>query len=326
MCLNGRGFLLAFFEEYRRYRLSDIEAIIVAKTPSRLRALLYIGIFLILGAVAVLLVRGDSSLLIHQVMAVTCGVTSLAFLALLIRHFLLGPMCVCELQTNRSRVRLQALRRYRKALEVAAEIESTGRAGQADLLAKDLGKSDSHEAADWTDQIVDPGSSENRSYRVPRLAWYTFVGFILVGALSFLAISIESMALMIVATIVMTTSGVLLAFTFVFAFRKSTPESLRSALWTLQGLYFLAMIVGMVYYVIVSIREPSYTVGFTGPMEAYLAIVDEGGVLLWIVFATMFLGMTCSSVWGLMLIGRWNRRIATVKSISESRVMPEPSA
>jgi hypothetical protein len=80
-------------------------------------------------------------------------------------------------------------------------------------------------------------------------------------------------------------------------------------LWLLLGLHFLIIGIGTVYYLVVATREPAYTVGLTGPLEAYTAIPSEGGMALYGVFVGLLGAMTGASITGLLLAGRWRTKI-----------------
>ena len=134
--VRGSGLLMPFSEEYKRYRYRDIQAVSVAKTSRVVGIVLFIlGLISCAGLMALVLWQiGDEG--VTALKAVSLSVLSfgaLAFAAGLLSHLILGPTCVCDIQTSLSRDRLRPLSRYLRALQVVDRLKGLVRESQEEL-------------------------------------------------------------------------------------------------------------------------------------------------------------------------------------------------
>ena len=139
--VKGSGFLMPFTEEYKRFRLSEIQAFTVAKTSRVGLGMLYL--FILLGCAVVSTLIYALSETLRPVTIVVLSVflaVGLATFALLLRHLILGPTCVCDIQTRLTRERLRPLNRDHRALETLRRVEGLVRESQADLPKAGKGK------------------------------------------------------------------------------------------------------------------------------------------------------------------------------------------
>jgi hypothetical protein len=301
--VKGSGFILPFTEEYKRFRLSEIQAVNVAKTSRTGWILLYLfGLLLAILVVTLILVVAESMRPI-TVIGLSLGFAlGLVSLGLLARHLILGPTCVCDIQTRLSRERIRPLNRYHRTLEMVRRIDGLVRDRQTDVRIG--GDSDGRETSPRTSSARDADF-----FQVPRVVPASFGAFLLLGLGGVLGLHLESLGLTAFVLFMILAASLVLLLALIAVVRKPTPESLRTVLWLLLGLHFLVIGIGTVYYLVVATREPAYTVGLTGPLEAYAGIPSEGGMALYGVFAGLLGGMTGISFTGLLLAGKWRKKI-----------------
>ncbi len=313
--VKGKGLLLPFSEEYRRFRLSDIQAICVAKTSRLGLALLLAGVVLCGGVPAALI------LLLATVQTPESIVFACLFLlialvgaGLLLRHLVLGPTCICELQTRMVRERLRPLNRYHFALETVRRIEELIRERQEAPVG---GAEDDA----GTRLVALPRTEPAGFYAVPPSSTASFGSFAALGLVALAAIHLESLPLVGVALLLVLGASIALIVALVASVRKATPESIRAALWTLLGLDFVVIGVGSVYYFVVSAADPAYTIGITGPLEAFAAIAEEGGVILYGVVVALLGSLVAAAGAGLGLAAKWRSRMRLAAEMAPSQPM-----
>lgn len=308
--VKGSGFLIAMAEEYKRFRLSEIEAVNLAKTSRVGTGLLLL--FLVLGPAG----AGSFLLLLADDLApVAVAFVSLFFLAglvslgLLVRHLVLGPTCVCDLQTRLTRERIRPLNRYHRALETVRRIDRLVRESQSGIVA-------------GTGEVPRDGAAAafrgDGFFSVPQSVPACFAVFAFLALAALAGLHLESPPLTGGVLLLLLLASLLVVLALVAVVRRPTPESIRTVLWILLGLHFLAIGIGTVYYLFAAVREPAYTVGFTGPLEALTAVASEGGMALYGALAGLFLAMLGASLGGVVLCGKWTRRIRHAAAIAGS--------
>ncbi len=301
---------MPFVEEYKRFRLDEIEALTVAKTSRIGMGLLYLFLLLVFsGIAALLLLLTETMGPVTAILLSVCSLAGLAVAALLLRHLVLGPTCVCDLQTRLTRERLRPLNRYHHALETVRRVEGLVRESQAGILA-----------AGETDAAARPTASRAADfYQVPGPVPASFAVFALLGFAALASLFLENPAFAGLVLLFLLGASLLLILALVSVVRKPTPESIRTVLWALLALHFLVVGTGTVYFLVVAMRDggEAYTVGITGPLEAFAAISSEGGMVLHGVFAALFLGFSGAGLWGLALSRKWKRQIRLAASLAE---------
>lgn len=308
--VKGSGFLMPYVEEYKRFRLSEIEAFTVAKTSRRGKIVLHALILIFcLAAASLLLAFDDDPGAVSVTFISLFFVGALGASALLLRHLILGPTCLCDIQTRLTRERLRPLNRYHRALETVRRIEGLVRQSQAGVVASE----DAAESAATRSSVRD-----DRFYQVPGVVPPAFAVFAALGLAALAALHLESVVFTGGILLLLVAASLLLTLALVSVVRKPTPEPIRTVLWILLGLHFLVFAIGMVYYLVVATREPSYTVGLTGPLEAFTALAAEGGMTLYGVFVGFFLGFVGVGLWGFALSGKWKRQIRLAEALSQS--------
>jgi hypothetical protein len=312
--VKGSGFLMVTGEEYKRFRLSEIEALNLAKTSRIGPGLLFLVVFLASAGIASLVLLLSDTLGPATVAFISFFVVgALLSLALLVRHLVLGPTCVCDLQTRLTRERIRPLNRYHRALEVVKRVEGLVRERQSGIV---VGSAD----------VAGAGVAGIRGdgfYSVPALATASFGGFVVFGFVALAALHLESLLLTGVVLFLVLAASLLVILALVSAVRRPTPDSIRRILWSLLVLHFLVVGIGSVYYLVAAMREPSYTVGFAGPLEAYTALASEGGMVLYGVFVGLFLGMLACGIVGVVLSLRWRGRIQRAAILARPAGAPE---
>ncbi len=310
--VKGTGFLLPFAEEYKRFRLSEIEAVNVARTSRIGLILLYLFGLLLASLIVTLIFLLADSMRPITVVALSVGFAiGLVSLGLLLRHLILGPTCVCDIQTRLSRERIRPLNRFHRTLETVRRIDGLVRESQSKISA-------------GSDQEWIPGVAKGDRgrrldfFQIPRAVPFTYGIFVILGLAGLSSLLLESVVLSGIVLFLILAASLAVTLALIAVVRQPTPESLRMVLWLLLGCHFLAMGVGMVYYLVVAMREPSYTLGVTGPLEAFTAIASEGGMVLYGVFAGLFIGMTAAAVAGWVFIGSWRKKLRIAAGLVRS--------
>jgi hypothetical protein len=76
-----------------------------------------------------------------------------------------------------------------------------------------------------------------------------------------------------------------------------------------MGIHFLVVGTGAVYFLMAATADPAYTVGITGPLEAFTGIATNGGAVFYGIFLALFLGYFVTGLTGLVEAGKWRRRL-----------------
>jgi hypothetical protein len=299
--VKGSGFLTPVLEEYKRFRLSEIEAINVAKTSRVGMSVVYLGALLFCAAVVALFMAfGDPTAIAVVVFLSVFLLGGLVAAAALLRHLILGPTCVCDLQTRLTRERLRPLNRYHRTLETILRVEPLVRQSQAGVVAVE-GRTDE------SSRLL--GSRAAGPYQIPTQVSIAFSLFAFLGFAALAALHLESLVVTGGVLLLLLGASLTLTVALVAVVRKPTPESIRGVLWILLGIHFLVVGAGAVYFVIAAAREPAYTVGATGSLEAFTAIAAEGGWIVYGLFVALFLGFAAAGGGGLALVAKWKRQI-----------------
>ena len=135
--VRGSGLLTPFSEEYKRYRYRDIQAVSIAKTSRVVGIVFFIlGFISCAGLMALVLWQiGDEGVTaLKSVFLSVLSFGALAFAAGLVSHLILGPTCVCDIQTSLSRDRLRPLSRYLRAQQVVDRLSELVRDSQEELV------------------------------------------------------------------------------------------------------------------------------------------------------------------------------------------------
>jgi hypothetical protein len=113
-------------ETYRRFHWSDIQAIVICKTPTGLIANIVLGAITLLFGLPILFTTGAAQIVL--------GIIAGLFLILFLFSFLRGPTCRCTLRTavqtqelpslNRLHTARKALERMRAHIEAAQPVSS----------------------------------------------------------------------------------------------------------------------------------------------------------------------------------------------------------
>ena len=320
--VKGSGVLMVTAEEYKRFRLTEIEAVNLAKTSRMGMGLLFLLTFLASVSIASLIFVFSKELEIASVVVISFFlIAGLGAMALLIRHLVLGPTCICDLQTRLTRERIRPLNRYHRALEVVKRIDGLVRKRQAGIV---VGSSDMTNSAGT-------GMRGDGFFAIPKTAVVTFAIFLLFGFTALVGLHLESSLLTGGVMFLILVASLLAILALVASVRRPAPESIRRILWLLLVLHFLVIVIGSVYYLVAAMREPAYTVGVTGPLEAYTALASEGGLALYGVFFALFLGMIAAGTVGTLLSMRWAGRIRRATTLmgpqpeeAQSRTSTQP--
>jgi len=308
--VRGSGFLLPFTEEYKRYRFQDIQLISIAKKSRIGKAMLHSMAMIAFAIPAVLIFTlSDDVSTVVAVFSSLFFLGVLFFLGLLIRHLIMGPACTCDIQTELSRDRIRPLDRYFRVRELLASIEPEIRKSQEALVFEneDSGKAKAVQSTDGN--LAKPLS-------VPPLAIPTFVATMVFALGILAAIHIESVTMCGFLFFLLLALGLLLLTNLIASVRNATPESIRTISWILLGLLFLFIGFSVVYLLVAVSRDPAYTLGISGPLEAFAAVATEGGLVFYLSTIVLSIGLFATGLIGLLQAVKWRGRIA-------SKMMPE---
>lgn len=309
--VKGTGFLMPYLEEYKRFRLSDIQAITLARTSRIGKGLLYLTGLLFSAAFVALIFGLSEAMRPITVAAISFFVlTGLAFLALLVRHLILGPTCVCDVQTSLTRERLRPLNRYHRTLQTVAMIQDLVREKQAGLAESSVSK-----PAGAAAETRPAGTFRGETFQVPALVPPAFGVFVALGLAGLAGLHLESVALTAGVMLLILLGSLMITMTLVAVVRKTTPDSLRLVLWITMGIHFVVVGAGAVYFLMAATAEPAYTVGITGPLEAFTGIATDGGVVFYAIFVVLFLGYFINGLTGLVQARKWQRRLQLAATI-----------
>ena len=304
--VKGEGFLQSFTEEYRRYRYRDIQAFSVAKTSrAGLTFLFLLGALFFAGIAALTLaIRGDGSMGLAMIifLSILSGGMML-FLLLLVRHFILGPTCVCDIHTNLKRDRLHPLNRLHTTRQSLTELEA-----KIDEAQKGLVESTGSGEGDGTSQPA--VATVEEGFKIPFPVLPTFSVFAIFSLFALGALHLESVWMVGIAVLLLLLGSMILTGTLVATIRAATPESIRTSLWVLLGLVFFFGGAASVYYVFAAVNDAAYTIGFTGPLEAFAGVATNGGTEFYLVFLVLLVGIVIASLIGILKVMKWRSRIA----------------
>jgi len=252
----------------------------------------------------------DGSNVVKAIFLSLLSLGALVFAAGLVSHLILGPTCVCDIQTSLSRDRLRPLGHYLRAQQVVERLDGLVRKAQEELVSYEEGGEASGERTKAKTSVVE-------SFQVPGSVMVNFGVFTGVGVVLILALMLESIILIGTALALLMGCGLVLTLALIASMKRATPDVLRSTLWIQLGLLFLLTASGAVYYLLVATQKPKYTIGITGPLEAFTAIAAEGGIVGYFTIAILSLGILVSGVTGLVVGARWKAKISRVIAGSE---------
>ncbi len=304
--VKGGGFILPFSEEYQRFRYRDIQAITLARGAGVWPgALAYLAGLAVTIAVGFFLLfqrePGEIALLIFTLaLPLPIGVL---LLALLIRHVVLGPLCVFEIQTTLKQETLPAIRRWHQGRESLARLAEKVRVAQADLVA---GVAD--DAPPAPDIAPEP-------LRVPTFTTTAFAIQAALGAVLVLLLHLPSLALAGLMLVLAILSGTPLLVALGNSTRQPAPEPLRRMLWTQLVAEIGLGVTATVYFIDQAINDPTFTLGLLGPVEAFSDISALGGFVFYLLFLVVGLAQLGIGFVGLAKTRHWR-----------DQLNPEPAA
>ncbi len=308
--VKGRGFLMTFVEDYQRFRLSEIQSINVAKTKRGGLTTLYVSVLVIAALIATLVLVVNDRTPGVVIGASIFLVIALAAFALLLRHLILGPTCVCDLQTRITRERVRPLVRYHQAVETVRRIEGLVRESQEKVVIPD---------EPGAERMVRLATVRRADFfQIPRLVPIVFAVFIGLAVLALAATILESVLLVGLTLPVFLAASLLLSISLLAVVRQPTPQSIRAVLWLLLGLHFIVVGGATIYYLVASVRDRAYAIGITGPLEALAGMANEGGVVVFSSLAGLFLGEAVAGVVGLVLVAKWKKRIRQAAALAHA--------
>jgi hypothetical protein len=308
--VRGKGWLLPYSEDYKRYRFEDIQALSVVRRSRLGGSLIYsLGLLAFGGLLSLSFALmsgsgfGGGTAFLVSILALG----TLLFAVLLVRHLILGPTCYCEIQTNFSQDRLLPLTRYHAAREIIAGIEGEIREVQATRIAEEVGAASSGE-----DDGLFPFSAPTlfrRAFSIPRTAVATFLSGMGFGLVALAALHLETIVLPVLLLVGILAVSFLLTFSLVASVRKPTPGSIRTALWILLGLLVSFVGVAVIYLLFAVVENPEYSAAPTGPLEAFAAVANQGGLGFYLIFAVSSLALFFTGLAGMVESAKWSRKI-----------------
>ena len=310
--VRGSGFLLPFTEQYRRFRYEDIQYIAISPSSRTAMTLLWLfGLLLFGGATAAFVVNQEGAIEVPGLifLSLLASGGAVCFL-LLLRHIILGPVCRCDLRTILVRERLAPLNRLQQANQALDLLGDVITAKQKHLVkAKAAAVEISPEslARDEALRFRMAGAS------FPAFLNCAFFGLVTLAALHFSHVALPA------AGFALGLLGILMTLTsLVRSVRYPAPGPLRFFLSLATGAFVLFSGLVLVYLVHMAALEPAYTVGITGPFEAFTAIREVGGIAYYFVFLAAGGAMLGIGIAGLAVYARWKRRLDQFKETAET--------
>ncbi len=303
--VKGRGFLVPFTEQYRRFRYEDIQYFAVSpKGRALTTTLLSLGVLACVSFFSLfLLVRdpGPPGPLSLTGLAVSAAGAILA-LFFLFRHLVLGPTCVCDLQTSLQRERLGSLNRMHLANQALELLGDAIAPRQARLVSSTLPE----------ESIRAPSRTGEERFRVAGTVSPAFLVYLVFAALALGALHLESVALCAAALGFAIAGNLLVVTSLVRSFRQPSPPSIRSLLLSLFGAILFFGGVALVYFIHMAAADPIFTVGLSGPFEAFAGIPTLGGTAYYLVFLASILLILLVAGAGTLETSRWRRSLAEI--------------
>lgn len=276
--VRGNGFLFPFSEEYRRFRYRDIRAVVLARTTGIWVGILLYGLSLLSFAALsffLLYLRepGDTfPMILTLVFPLPLSVLSLS---LLVRHLVLGPRCVFEIQTGISCERLRPITRVQQGRTALEPLSERIRDAQAGPPGAGTGSTTAAETAPPT------------GFGVPAPALPAFLIFASAAALLLAGLHANSTAIAGAFLLLGIAGAAPLLISLATGVRRGAPDSVLIALWSLMVVALLAYGGGLVYFFAMALDDPGLTLGLGGPLEAFARIRELGGPA----FYGIFLGL-----------------------------------
>lgn len=305
--IKGSGFLLPFSEEYQRFRYRDIQACTLARTASvwprslaylvGLAATIAVGFFLLFQREP-----GEIALL-ATTLAIPLPI-GVMLLALLIRHLVLGPLCVCEIRTTLSKESLPAIRRWHQGREALARLSEKVHAAQADLA-------DREDSRDSTGETPANREADRPSLRVPTFTTAAFTIQASLGAILVLLLHLPSLILAGLMLGLAVLSGTPLLVALGNSTRHPTPEPLRRLLWTQLVAEIGLGATATVYFIDQAINDPSLTTSLVGILEAFADISALGGFVFYLLFLIVGLAQMSLAFAGLARTRHWQNQLSS---------------
>lgn len=257
LVVEGRGFVLAFSEVYRRLDYTNIQALTLAPTQR------YVWMAVLLGAgVAIFGLLTWVTWTQEPFIPISLGIPSGLLAILLAVHLARGKTCACTLQTAVQVLRLGQLSRLRTAQPVMQRLEALCMEHQSGMPAAGGGA-----AADAAAPVAMPQPTVFAPMAGAKPPW-TGSGWVLSAGLLALGWALLLGGELFVQGIYYTTlnmvaggaSGIMVIVALVKAYQKSVPGGLATALWggmVMHLIAVLALFVLAVAATAVSIGEQS---------------------------------------------------------------------
>lgn len=322
--VKGSGFLIPFSEEYRRFRYKDIQSLTLTKTNRLLFSLLHLTGFLVFaGLIAIVIaVSGLDEIGVGMMILLSILLAgAILFLLLFLRHLILGPTCRCYLQTNLKRELIKPLNRLHTANQAIGRMSPGIQETQQDLegARSEVSKT----AASGAGAAA---AREESDLKVSGFVIPTFAIFAVFGLLILIALHLESMVLNGIGLALLTIGSLAVVATLISCIRYATPESIRTFLWILLGQIFVFAGMSAVYFVMTASRNPEYTIGMTGPLEAFAVVSSEGGIGFYLGYLALTVSMFLVSVFGVLQALKWKGRISAVAEPGSKDTVAEPKS
>ncbi|NNE92277.1 MAG: hypothetical protein HKN23_11570 [Verrucomicrobiales bacterium] len=154
------------------------------------------------------------------------------------------------------------------------------------------------------------GSGDDLRVRDPRLAGPAFAVFLGCGVFSALLLHVEVVIAVMLTFLGMLAGVILLMASLVTGVRNPAPNSVRTCLWGLLGTVLVMTGTGLVYYFVVALDDPSFTLDIVGPFQALAAVSSLGNLAFYLIFLTCSLTIIGFGMMGLMNAKRWKKRLS----------------
>lgn len=308
---TGKDHLLSVFstgytEEYKRFYYRDIQAIVTRKTKRGATWNFVSALFLSLFA---LLAITRTTPAVAMVFWVPAGV----FLFVLARNLLLGPTCICHVQTAVSREELPSLGRERHARKAIALLKPLIEAAQGALTPEEIGARSAELAQQpgpasltGTPPVGTAGGTSGKVHEA------LFSLLLLEGILSTAQIFVQNLPLFIMGTLFTVAFSITVIIALTKQHGNGLTPALRSITWGAFGYMVTTYLLGYGIVVYEMVRNPAFArmgqMGQMGQWEMFKMMSHASPVDNRVLMFSLVLSAVCTiplGISGLLLLKKF---------------------
>ena len=143
------------------------------------------------------------------------------------------------------------------------------------------------------------------------------------GVLAIAALHLESIALCAAALVLIIVGNLMLLNSMIRCVRRPSPAPIRGLLFSLFTAVLIFGAIALVYFIHMAAQFPEFTVGITGPFEAFVGIPTLGGMVYYFLFLVSAIAIFVLSGFGIAQTLRWQKRIRDLSAKGPVEVKTE---